>query len=46
MTEMPEGFRLRTADANRAACAFSGLRRDRMEPHPRSGHMTAIYVWP
>jgi ribosomal protein S18 acetylase RimI-like enzyme len=49
MTEMPDGFWLRTADANRAACAFyeaRGLRRDRMEPHPRLGHMTAIYVWP
>ena len=49
MTEMPDGFWLRTADANRAACAFyeaQGLRRDRMEPHPRLGHMTAIYVWP
>ncbi len=49
MTEMPDGFWLRTADANRRACAFyeaQGLRRDRLEPHPRLGHMTAIYVWP
>jgi len=49
MTEMPGGFWLRTADANRPACAFyevHGLRRDRIEPHLRLGHMTAIYVWP
>src|SRR5580658_3872656 len=49
MKEMPNGFWLRTADANRAACAFyeaRGLRRDRVEPHPRLSHMTAIYVWP
>jgi ribosomal protein S18 acetylase RimI-like enzyme len=49
MTEMPNGFWLRTADANQAACAFyeaRGMRRDRIEPHPRLGHMTVIYVWP
>lgn len=42
MTEMPDRFWLRTADANGAACAF----RDRLEPHPRLGHMTVICVWP
>jgi ribosomal protein S18 acetylase RimI-like enzyme len=49
MTEMPDGFWLRTAAANQAACAFyqaRGMRRDRIEPHPRLGHMTVIYVWP
>jgi ribosomal protein S18 acetylase RimI-like enzyme len=49
MTEMPDGFRLRAAEANRAACKFyeaRGLRRRGAEPHPAFGHMTVIYVWP
>jgi ribosomal protein S18 acetylase RimI-like enzyme len=49
MTEMPAGFWLRAAVANRAARGFyesHGLRPTRIEPHPTLGHMTVIYVWP
>jgi ribosomal protein S18 acetylase RimI-like enzyme len=49
MTEMPDGFQLRAAEANRAACDFyesRGLRRSGVEPHPAFGHMTVVYVWP
>jgi ribosomal protein S18 acetylase RimI-like enzyme len=46
-TMMPEGFWLRTAAENTNARAFydaRGMRLDRMEPHPRYGHETAIYI--
>ncbi len=47
--DMPDGFWLWTAEANRAARAFygrRGLRLDRLRLHPRSGLPMAVYVWP
>ena len=44
---MPEGFWLRAAAENKEARAFYdavGMTLDRMEPHPRHGHETAIYI--
>lgn len=49
MTDMPDGFWLRCAEANRVACLFyhaHGLRPERVEPHPVLGHPTVIYAWP
>ena len=46
-TAMPKGFWLRTAADNKEACAFYeavGMTLDRIEPHPRHGHQTAVYV--
>lgn len=46
-TAMPKGFWLRTSADNKDARAFYetlGMRLDRMEPHPRHAHETAIYV--
>jgi GNAT superfamily N-acetyltransferase len=46
-TMMPEGFWLPTAAENKDARAFyaaRGMTLDRMEPHPRHGHETAIYI--
>jgi ribosomal protein S18 acetylase RimI-like enzyme len=47
--EMPNGFSLRTAVENSAACAFyerSGLACVRTETHPTLGHAIFIYRWP
>ena len=44
---MPQGFWLRTAAENRDARAFYeavGMKLVRIEPHPKHGHKTAIYV--
>lgn len=44
---MPNGFWLRTAADNKEACAFYeavGMMLDRIEPHPKHGHDTAVYV--
>jgi putative acetyltransferase len=46
-TAMPKGFWLRAAADNKEARAFYeavGMMLDRIEPHPRHGHETAIYV--
>jgi ribosomal protein S18 acetylase RimI-like enzyme len=44
---MPQGFWLRTAAENGEARAFYeavGMKLVRIEPHPKHGHRTAIYV--
>ncbi len=49
MADVPDGFWLRCAEANRVACLFyqaHGLRPERVEPHPVLGHPSVIYVWP
>ena len=46
-TAMPKGFWLHAAADNKEARAFYeavGMRLDRIEPHPRHGHDTAVYV--